>query len=526
MVISRYSKGGLNNKSGSGFKFVLISMYNFNHLGIRAIHSFLKSKGIKVDLIFFKNMLFNDAKRPTPEEINMLTKLIKAKAPGLVGISVSCSAFFNIAKEITKNIKQELSAPVIWGGVHPTIDPDQCIKHVDMVFVGEGEFGLLDLINCKSQNHDYSSIPGLWVKNSSGQIIKNRPSPLKNFLDLVPPNDYEDDLKYSIENGKLSYGDPYHKDNELYTVFTGRGCPFDCTYCINHVFKEIYAIRRNPIRRRTVAHVVNELSIAKEKFSNLRRITIFDDVFVMDEKWAKEFCVQYKEKIGLPFSCLFHPSTIKNSILSILKEGGLDYIDMGLQSGSERIRRDIFGRIGSNHIIINAMYAMQSHKIQPVIDLILDNPFETIGDKQQTLELLLNFPRPFWFNFYSLVYFPKTKLTQLALEHKYITRDDIEDKKEKIFDQFQVTFSYKRKKEELFWICLFSLTGKSFVPKYLIQKLSRIQLLSAKPALLVILATLSNYFRIIGIGLKRLFAGQLTFAVVKRYLKMALTLNR
>ncbi len=526
MCIDVHKISELRDRLTSEFRFTLISLYNFNHLGVRALHSLLKSKGFHVDLVFFKNMLFNDAKKPTHEEINKLTELVKEKKPDLVGISVSCSTFYNIAKDITHNIKQKVSSPVIWGGVHPTIDPDQSINHADMVFIGEGEFGLLDLITKISQNQDFSNIPGLWIKKNDGHVIKNAPAPLSNFLDLIPPNDYEDDEKHYIENNKMERGDPYSKDNELYTILTGRGCPFDCTYCINHLFKDIYTNRGFPVRRRSVSHVMNELCQAKKMFPNLKRVTIFDDVFVLNKKWAKEFCDEYKEKINLPFSCLFHPSTIKEDIVSILKDGGLDYIDIGIESGSERIRREIFGRKDSNRVIKNAMDIMHRYKIRPYLDFILDNPFETIEDKRQSLDLLLSFPRPFMVYFYSLIHFPKTKMTQLALEKKFITEDDVEDKKGKVFDQFQVTFSYKRDKEELFWICLFSLSGKSFIPKSLIRGLSRVRLLSTNPALLVILTTISNYIRVIGIGLERLFSGELTYAMFKRYFKIAFTLNK
>jgi radical SAM superfamily enzyme YgiQ (UPF0313 family) len=516
----------LQDRLKGEFRFTLISLYNYNHLGVRALHSFLKSKGIHVELIFFKNMLYNDAKRPSEEEINKVVKLVKEIDPHLVGISVSCSTFYNIAKDITHNIKQEINAPVIWGGVHPTIDPDQCINHAEMVFIGEAEFGLLDLVTRMAQSQDYYDIPGLWVKEENGRVIKNAPVPLKNVLDLIPPNDYGDDKKYSIDNNLRQSGDPYLKDNETYFILTGRGCPFDCTYCINHLFKDIYTRRGYPIRRRSVSHVIDELCIAKKNFPKLSRIVIFDDVFVLDKKWAKDFCAEYKEKIGLPFTCLFHPSTIKEDIVAILKDGGLDYIDMGIESGSERIRRDIFGRKDSNETIRKAVGVMHKHNIRPVFDFILDNPFETVEDKRQTLDLLLSFPRPFLFYFYSLIFFPKTKLTRRAMEGKIITEEDVEDKKGKVFDQFQVTFSYKRNKEELFWICLFSLTGKSFIPRFLIRRLSKVRMLSSNPALLVLLATASNYIRVIGIGLERLFSGQLTYSMFKRYFKMAFTLNK
>jgi len=105
---------------------------------VRYLHAFLKSKGYEPNLIFFKHSYFNNATAPTEEELEQLIGVLKQSETNLVGISVSCSAYLETAKVITKAIKERLNIPVLWGGVHPTVDPQGCIQHADMLCLGEG----------------------------------------------------------------------------------------------------------------------------------------------------------------------------------------------------------------------------------------------------------------------------------------------------------------------------------------------------------------------------------------------------
>ncbi|MEK7812894.1 MAG: cobalamin B12-binding domain-containing protein, partial [Candidatus Desantisbacteria bacterium] len=106
--------------------FSLISLYHIKNLGIRSLHAFLKSKGSDVHLIFFKHSYFNNAHAPTETELMQLIDVLKKSQTNLVGISVSCSAYLETAKVITRAIKEALNIPVLWGGVHATVDPEGC----------------------------------------------------------------------------------------------------------------------------------------------------------------------------------------------------------------------------------------------------------------------------------------------------------------------------------------------------------------------------------------------------------------
>jgi len=73
-----------------------------------------------------------------------------------------------------------------------------------------------------------------------------------------------------------------------YLTMTSRGCPYNCSYCFNHYFRNLPAEKSNYIRRRSVKHVIEELIFYKEKYK-IELIEFWDDVFILDKKWLKEF---------------------------------------------------------------------------------------------------------------------------------------------------------------------------------------------------------------------------------------------
>ena len=100
---------------------------------------------------------------------------------------------------------------------------------------------------------------------------------------------------------------------------------------------------------------------------------------------------------------------------------------MGIQSGSERIRRDCYERETSNEEIIEACEILARHGVSRNLDFIGDNPYETEADRRETLDLLCRLPKPFYFNYFSLTYFPGVDLTERALRDGFIGPDDVED---------------------------------------------------------------------------------------------------
>jgi radical SAM superfamily enzyme YgiQ (UPF0313 family) len=497
--------------------FSLISLYHIKNLGIRSLHAFLKSNGRDVNLIFFKHSYFNNAHAPTNIEIEQLIDVLKRSQTNLVGISVSCSAYLKTAKVITIAIKEALNIPVLWGGVHATVDPEGCIQYADMLCVGEGEYPLLELLEAMDYQRVTTDIKNLWF-NQEGRVIKNPLRPLIQDLNSLPLPDYTNDNKYYISGDKIYKGDPIHLDCWDYFIQGTRGCPYSCTYCSNSLFKEMYKDHGKYIRQRSVEHVLKELVQAKKNLKGLKMITFFDEVFGVNKKWIKEFCQMYKEKINIPFSCYLHPLAVNDEVIAMLKDAGVSLIGIGIQSGCERVRRHIFKRPETNKQIISAAGILQKYKIPFVLDLILDNPFESREDKDETLNLLLHIPRPFKLSLYSLIYFPGTGLTEMALKQGLITQDDIEDRRQRVLSQFRVTLGYKREKWDTAWIALLLLSETLYVPKQMVSFLSHRRFLRLHPCPLVMLVNIIKGIKWGQKAIHMAVSGQITSSLIKRFM--------
>ena len=293
-------------KNTNSVNFSLISLYGVYNLGVRYLHSVLKKKGLSPNLIFFKHLYLSDSNLPTELEYEELLSLLRKTNTTFVGINVGCSSFSQIAVEITLQIKKKLGIPVVWGGTHPTIQPEECIKIADFLCIGEGEYALFDLISRFSSGKSIEDIENVWVRRE-GRIIRNGLRPLIHDLDNLPFPDYNNHNKYFIEEDRLYSVDPFQLYDWQYYIMTSRGCPYSCNFCVGSLYKEIYRGKGKIVRRRSVENTIAELMNIKKHFPKVRQIAFVDDVFSIDLDWIANFVKQYKASVNLPFWCYYHP---------------------------------------------------------------------------------------------------------------------------------------------------------------------------------------------------------------------------
>ena len=496
----------------------LISLYSTDAIGLRYLMSFLKKHDFRVSLIFFKELyLASDLMSfPTEKEYRLAEDLIQKLSPDLVGVSLR-SSYFKIASTLTERIKKAFPIPVVWGGTHPTVAPEQSIQVADMICIGEGEHPLLELAQSISASRDYHRIKNIWIKRN-GQVIKNEVRPLIRDLDALPFPDYGDEDKFFIENDKIQNRDPVLQTYNL-NIMASRGCPYKCSYCCNSVFNDTYKDKGPIVRRRSAKNVMDEIHSLKDSFSQLRRIDFIDEVFAWDRQWAEDFTERYKKEVHLPFQCAQHPNMVRDDVLEMLVDAGLERVEVGVQSGSEKIRRELFERPVSNKKLIQTAQLLKRRKIVPFYDFIVDNPFETDKEKREGLDFLLEIPRPFHLHIFSLIFFPNTVITKRALNEKKITEEQVEGNAEQTFEQMFVTLRYPRPRRDQFWISLFSLASKSFVPKSMIRWLSKRSSLMKHPRFLVFFSDLANTLKLGFIAIKWLFEKKPMFSVLRQSAK-------
>jgi len=411
------------NCSPEPITVVLVALYRYQNFPIRILHSLLeKIEGVEPHTIFFKNHYTNAIKIPTAKEEALFRAKIVELQPKMVGFSIY-SPYVPVAGRLTKIVKENSSAPVMWGGIHPTLSPESCLEQCDIVCMGEGEGALKDLVQALRDGQEYESIDNLWVKQN-GRIIQNPMRLLIQDLDSVPFPAYARDSFYFIDSNIIGREDAAVSDPIL-AVMPARGCPFTCSYCVNSLLRPLYQDLGPFNRRRSVASLVAEMKAVLAIPGIQKKLVEFhDENFGTDESWLDEFEALYPKEIGLPFKVQYNPKLIKAASVGRLKKCGLHRIKFGIEAGTDRIRNQVFRRPGKNRELLKLAHDIAELGIKIRYDLIIDNPYDTEETLKETIDLLLKLPKPLRFNLYALQFFPNYPLTQKAIEDGHITRQE------------------------------------------------------------------------------------------------------
>jgi radical SAM superfamily enzyme YgiQ (UPF0313 family) len=326
--------------------------------------------------------------------------------------------------QITEALKARTTATIVWGGVHATIKPIECLKFADVVCVGEGEGAVVELASRVESNLPCDDIPGVWTKTGKHMI-----RPLIQDMDSLPFPDHDYTRHYirvgnHIQRMNQALLTEYTQD--IYYAIPTRGCPHACTYCSNNTLNKLYPGQRI-FRKRSPKNVIQELVQVKNTLP-ISRIFFDDDAFFMQSvEDIRSFSQSYKDQIGLPLTIMgATPATITEEKLSPLVDAGLSEVRMGIQSASENTKK-LYNRKYSNEQMSKAANILSSFypKISKVdYDIILDNPWETENDLKETLMFLSTLKPPFTLIFYALEYYPGTDLHERAVKEGFVEDTD------------------------------------------------------------------------------------------------------
>jgi radical SAM superfamily enzyme YgiQ (UPF0313 family) len=351
------------------------------------------------------------------------------KTSDLVGISLMTCHFDN-AVYITKFLREKLSVPIIWGGIHPSIRPAECLEYADMVCLGEGELSLSQLAKEMAEGKSWNSL------NVQGILKRSNPifvaSPIVEDLNQIPFPDYNLEHQFVLYEGNLVRLDGRllaHCLGNNYPAMFSRGCPYSCTYCCNNALRNLYQ-RKLPVRWRTVDNRIAELKAMTELMPEIRTISFTDDAFLAQPvDLLNDFTAKYREHIGLPFFLLTIPHSVSELKISAMAEAGLYHLCVGVQSGSERISKKLYHRPESLAEVLSVSRCIKqvSQKLNKQIlvryDFILDNPWESPEDVEASICLCTKLEKPFNAAMFSLTLYPGTDLYQRAQKEGLITDD-------------------------------------------------------------------------------------------------------
>lgn len=400
-------------------KVALLSPYQDIHVvGIRLISAVLKQHGHSVQLIFLPRSFLARYPSALLKQLGLLLRDCD-----LVGISCMSQSVLNVI-QLTRHLRNATRAAILWGGVHPTLKPDECLRFADMICVGEGEEAVVDLVRAMESGKPVNNIPGIWVQGGS-RIVR----PLIQNLDLIPFPDHKH-TEHLISQGNAIV--PLTRELVLeythgtYFGMASRGCPYGCSFCANNAINKLYP-KQKLVRFRSPENMVGELVWAKANLP-VSRVLLDDDAFFMNKtENIERFSGLYKEQVRLPLSVLgAAPTTLTEEKLAPLVDAGLEGIRLGIQSAAEDTRK-LYRRDHSTALILKAIRIIEQF---PNIrhrgyDVILDNPWESAESVKETLLFLTQVNVPFDLILYGLEYYPGTVLHEKALADG-IAEDTIE----------------------------------------------------------------------------------------------------
>jgi len=261
--------------------------------------------------------------------------------PDVIGLNI-VSTNSSIAYKTINSLKEKLpNSLIVCGGPHPTACPIDVLQRskTDVCIVGEGEITFQQLLEAYERNTSYSNIAGIAIRRN-GQVVQTPIRPLIADLDSIPFPAWE---KINIRNYQGYFLQKAWPDVH---IMTSRGCPFNCTFCANAVWK----LTKPWIRLRSPENVAKEVEYLVNK--GVREIYDFSAEFNASEKWA----IKVADKIsdiqpGIPFKTLLRADKISERLASSLSKMGCWLASVGIESGNQEVLNGINKGISINQVI-------------------------------------------------------------------------------------------------------------------------------------------------------------------------------
>ena len=278
--------------------------------------------------------------------------------------------------DLNLKLKKKYKFISIFGGPHVTFYPNVINEEgVDTICQGEADEAFAEFVDVLEQGGDINKVKNFWIKTPAG-IIKNEKRPLNQNLDSIPFPDRK--MFNDYEEVRIA---------KVHSFIASRGCPFKCTYCFNDGMSKSYEGQKY-VRRRSVDNVIEELKIVKEKYD--LKIAIFeDDTFNLSRKWLKEFCEKFS-KLNLKLLPIgVRAELIDEEQVQWLKKANCVSLIFGLESGNEKVRREVLFRNINDKKMIECGRLLRKYGIGFATENILAIPTSTLDDDIETLALNL-----------------------------------------------------------------------------------------------------------------------------------------
>lgn len=376
------------------------------NLGVSYIASLLKENGHEPDIVVL---------RSNRKSLKIIDQYIKEFVPDIIGFSILATQYAFIS-EVAKHTKDNFpNIYLIAGGPHVSINPDQVITGpFDAICIGEGEYPTLELVQKLNQGEPITNIANLWIRTGN-KVEKNVTRPFLGDLDALPFPHRDMWFRWIDEH-----------IGSRFSILLGRGCHFDCTYCSNHVLRKVSNGRY--VRFRSPENIISELRDLYDKFPDKQSYFFEIEAFNINNKWMFDLCDKlrtFNDSLTKPLefgtNMRITPDSDFEEIFVSCAKANIKYLTVGLESGSDRIRRKVLNRIYSNDDVIRMAKQAREHGLQFGFQNMIGLPGETEEDFWETIKLN-RICQPDWYYLSIFFPYPGTKLANLCEEKGLIKK--------------------------------------------------------------------------------------------------------
>jgi len=343
-------------------------------IGLMMISSYLSSKDKENRILDFKGISNKEAYRKIKEEI------IKFQ-PKFIGIACFVSEI-ELVKDICEFVKENSKeSQVIIGGPHPSICPhhfvDRGVKF-DYLIIGEGEHTFYELIHALQTSKNIDEVKGVAYVNS-GKLKFTKPRELIQDLDSLPLPAYDKvDMKYYCRPNAWAIRPIYISS---FNMFTSRGCPYNCNFCVAHTIFGRKVRFMSP--RRVVEHIEHVI-----KNYQVDALYFGDESFTVSKKRIYEIFNLLKEKkIKILFGCQTRVNLLDEELLRFIKKNGCIQIELGIESGSNKML-EIINKQADVETAIRVGKICKKIKLRVLTNMMINLPGEELADIETSLDIV------------------------------------------------------------------------------------------------------------------------------------------
>jgi len=350
---------------------------------------------------------------------DLIVKRMLRFDPDIVGISSLfnvCYNYLGLISGTCKNVKKD--AFIVMGGGIATNLYNEVLSefsNIDALCFAEGEIPMKQLLDAPDADEAFISCPA-WITRNSLKSGRRPQSVFINDLDEIPPSDYTlmDINEYRGRKADQISGP---KEVRQLSIYTSRGCPFDCVFCASGT------VHGKKVRFMSIERVINEVKQMVDLYK-IEVLAIEDDDFLADKERVKEILRRLSDlnlRIEFPNGTAIY--AIDEEIGKLIKKAGVTTVSLAMESGSDFVLREIINKPLKLDMVKNAVNILRKNGICVHCGIVLGLPGELEEHREETMRMILATGFD-WVYFNLAVPLVGSRLYKICKENHYLINND------------------------------------------------------------------------------------------------------